>query len=505
MIESQDLQPCVKIPTGVEGFEHVTKGGLPEGRITLLCGSSGSGKTLLASEIAYRSVTQFDRRVVFVTLEERPDDIVRNVRRLGWDLQGLVRDGAMMFVDSTADELSVDEAGTYSLSGLLAQIEDAVRRIGASLVVVDSIGALFHHYNNVGIIRREVMRVGEVIRRLGATGIVTAERVHEYGAISRHGVEEFVSDNVIVLRNVLEKEECRRTMQVLKIRGDSHYDGEVPLTMTSSGVCVLPLSASELRQPSSKQRVSSGDEALDDMTCGGFFGDSIILVSGPTGGGKTLLGTTFAAAACRRGERVLLLAYEESRDQLRRNAESWGADFEEWERRGLLKIVCEYPEALGIEQHLVHIRREMDAFKPARLVLDSVSAMERIGSTRTIREFTIGVCAHAKQAGVCAMLTSTSPKLSGGDAISDGHLSTITDAIILLRYVEISGAIRRGISLIKMRGSQHDKEIREFTIHEDGLRIGLPFQNVHNIILGVPFSHGPSEQEQLGQLFEPPD
>ncbi|MFO1430811.1 MAG: circadian clock protein KaiC [Candidatus Competibacteraceae bacterium] len=502
MPEYKNLMPPDKIPTGIEGFEHITMGGLPRGRTCLLAGSSGSGKTLLGVEFLYRGLTNFGRKGVFVTMEERVPDIIRNVKRMGWDLEPLIEQRRLMFVDATLDAVPMEEAGSYDLSGLLVQIQYAIKEIGAELLVMDSIGSLFDRFSDTVTIRREIFRISDTLKEMGVTALLTGERQEEYGQISRFGVEEFVSDTVIILRNVLREEKCRRTIQVLKMRGDTHFKGEYPFTIsTNVGISILPLSARELKQSSTSVRVSSGNAELDAMAGGGLFRDAILLVSGPTGGGKTLVATTFAAEGCRRQERVLLLAYEESRAQLLRNAQSWGLDFQKWEEDGLLRVICQYPEAMGLEDHLLLIQREIEDFRPQRLIMDSVSAMERVGSVRYFREFVIGLTSYAKQEEVCSLFTSTTPKLSGGDSITEAHISTITDAIILLRYVEINGVLRRGIAVIKMRGSQHDKQIHEFTIDDQGLHIGEPFNNVQNIILGIPSSLPPSESEQLGGMF----
>lgn len=494
--------PPEKLPTGIEGFEHITMGGLPKGRTCLLSGSSGAGKTVMAMEFLYRGITELGRTGVFVTLEERVPDIVRNVHKMGWNLRELMDKGKLKMVDAAPEPIPLEESGPYDLSGLLTQIRHAVETTGAEMLVMDSIGSLFDQFSNSSVVRREIFRITDALKEMGVTAILTAERLEEYGTISRHGVEEFVSDTVILLRNVLKEERCRRTIQVLKMRGDAHFKGEYPFTINAnSGISILPLSARELKQSSSTTRISFGNRILDQMAGGGLFRDSIFLVSGPTGGGKTLLATTFAAEGCSHGEKVLLLAYEESRAQLLRNAQSWGMDFRKWEEDGLLKVICQYPEAMGLEDHLLLIQREIEEFRPKRLIMDSVSAMERVGPVRFFREFVIGLTSYAKQEEVCSLFTSTTPKLSGGDSITEAHISTITDAILLLRYVEINGILRRGIAVIKMRGSQHDKQIREFTISNDGLHIGRPFTNVQNIILGVPSATPPSEAEQLGEMF----
>ena len=486
MTDLTDLAPLRRVTTGIRGFEHISMGGLVEGRTTLLVGSSGSGKTLFASELLYRAITQYGRTAVFVTFEEKPADIVRNVRRLNWDLAALVRDKKLVILDASVDRTLVEQSGRYDLSGIISQITHAIREVGAELVILDSLGALFHQYENPSILRREILRISETLADLGVTTLMTAERLEEYGPISRFGIEEFVSHCVVVLRHQLQDEKVRRTIQIYKLRGDRHHKDEFPFTIEESGVCILPLSAAELTQASSAERVSFGSPKLDEMAGGGLFHDSAILISGPTGSGKTLLGTTFAAEACRRGERVLLLGYEESRPQLIRNAHSWGIEVDEWERKGLLRMVCQYPEVQGLEGHLYAIEREIEQFKPQRLVLDSVSALERVGNVRSFREFVIGLTSLVKAKQICSLLTSSSPRLSGGDSITDAHISTITDAILLLRYVEKNGEMCRGVIIIKMRGSKHDKQFHEFTINDRGLNIGEPFSHVPVTLLGIP-------------------
>jgi circadian clock protein KaiC len=483
--ELLDVEPLRRLPTAIRGFDHISVGGLVEGRTTLLVGTSGSGKTLFATELLYRSITEFEQHAVFVTFEEKPVDIIRNVQRLHWDLADLVRQQRLVILDASMDRMAIEESGAYDLSGIVSQIADAVNEVGAKIVVLDSLGALFFQFANRGIVRREILRISDMLQALGVTTIMTAERLEEYGPITRFGIEEFVSDCVVVLRHHLNDEKVRRTIQVYKLRGDRHQKDEFPFTIEPEGFCILPLSAAELTQASTQERISFGCDRLDRMAGGGLFQDSVILISGPTGSGKTLLGTTFAAEACRRGERVLLLGYEESRPQLMRNARSWGQDFEQWERSGLLKIVCQYPEAQGLESHLFAIEREIEQFRPSRLVLDSVSAMERIGNVRNFREFVIALTGLVKQKQICSLFTSSSPSLSGGDSITDAHISTITDAILLLRYVEKNGALSRGVIIIKMRGSEHDKRFHEFIISGSGLTVGEPFVHVPTALLGI--------------------
>lgn len=488
MSRLSELAPLKKIPTGVAGFEELTMGGLVENRATLIVGSSGSGKTILSTEIIYRGQTQFDRPSVFVTFEEKPEDIVRNVKVQQWQLGELVDAGKLTFIDASLDKDVVGETGAYDLSGLLAQIRNTVASTGAKLVVVDSLGALFQHYTDIGMVRREIVRIRDTLKEIGVTAVMTAERLDEYGNISRHGIEEYLSDCVVVLRHVLENEKTKRTIQVHKLRGSEHVSGEYPMVITERGVTVLPLTAIELQQQSRSERILFGNDVFDEMSGGGLFQDSVVLVSGPTGSGKTLMCTTFAAASCRNDNRTLYLGFEESRAQLVRNAASWGMDFEEWERQGFLRVACCFPESRGLARHLLWIRDELDSFKPTRLVIDSVSAMERVAGMRSFREFVLGLTSMLKERQICTLLTSTTPRLSGGDSVTDAHISTITDAIVLLRYIEVRGSLHRGIIIIKMRGSQHDKDIREFTIDNGGLRIGEPIRDVANLFLGGPAS-----------------
>lgn len=326
-------------------------------------------------------------------------------------------------------------------------------------------------------VRRVLLRIINALKELGATAILTAELVDEYGGISRDAVEEFVADNVIVLRNVLDEEKRRRTVEILKFRGTHHQSGEWPFKIIpKEGIVVIPLSAIELTQRSTDVRINSGIPELDEMCGGGFYRDSLVLVSGATGTGKTLTVTHFAAGGAQNQERCLLFALEESRQQLFRNASGWGVDYEDLEKRGLLRVEAFYPEVASLEDHLVHMKNVMEEFKPTRVVVDSASALERVGSLRSFREFIIGLTSFIKHMDVASLFTATTPTLMGGESVTESHFSTITDSIILLRYVEVFGEMKRGLTVLKMRGSPHDKNIRSFDIDQDGMHIGVSFR-----------------------------
>ena len=338
---------------------------------------------------------------------------------------------------------------------------------------------------------------------MNITALLTAERTQEYGDIARYGVEEFVADNVVILRNNLEEEKRRRTLEILKFRGTSHQKGEFPFSiMPGKGVVVIPLSAMELKQKSSDVRITSGNAELDHMCGGGFFRDSIVLVSGATGCGKTLMVTEFIRGGSKNDEKCLLFAFEESREQLFRNARGWGVNFEEMENQGKLKVVCEYPEVMGMEDHLIRMKEVIEQFKPNRVAVDSLSALERVSNIKGFREFVIGLTSFIKHEEIAGFFTSTTPTLVGGTSITEAHISTITDSIILLRYVEMYGEMRRGLTVLKMRGSMHDKDIREFTIDMDGMHIGKAFKNVTGILSGHPTNVPPQEIERIDGLFQ---
>ncbi|MBL8953460.1 MAG: circadian clock protein KaiC [Myxococcaceae bacterium] len=500
---NQSPLPVEKVPSGIEGLDHITKGGLPAARSTLVAGTAGSAKTIFAAQFLAGGIAKLGETGVFVTFEEPPADIRKNMKGFGWAIEAWEAEGKWTFVDASPDpSLAAMPTGQYDLGALIARIEHAVRKTGAKRVVLDSLGSVFSQHGETALIRHELFRTASALRKMGVTSVITAERMEDYGPIARYGIEEFVADNVIILRNVLEEEKRRRTVEILKFRGTEHSKGEYPFTVTNDGLVAIPLSAIELKQRSSMLRVTSGITMLDEMCGGGFFRDSIVLISGATGTGKTLSVAHFINGAAQRREKCLLLAFEESREQLIRNATGWGMDYESMEKAGLLKVVCEYPEVKGLEDHLIAIKHQIEEFKPARIAIDSMSALERVGSLKSFREFVVGLTSFIKHQEVTGLFTSTTPTLMGGTSITEAHVSTITDSIILLRYVEIYGEMRRGLTVLKMRGSKHVKEIREFNIDETGMHIGKAFRNVSGILGGFTTQLAQSEVERIGKLFE---
>ncbi len=491
-----------KLATWLPGFDHISNGGLPKGRSTLVAGSAGSGKTVMAVQFIVEGIRKTDEGGVFVTFEEPPEQICRNVRAFGWDLAKYEQDGRLAFVDASPQPgQEVVTAGDFDFGALMARIEHAARKVNASRVAIDSVSVAFVQFQNMHAVRRELFRVVCSLRDLEFTTILTAERSQEYGAISRFNVEEFVSDNVIILRNVLEDEKRRRTLEILKYRGTQHGKGEFPYSITKDGMVLIPLSAMELKQRSSEKRISSGVEQLNQMCGGGFFRDSIVLTSGATGTGKTLLVTHFVSGGADAGERGLLFAFEESRDQLIRNAAGWGVDFEKLENDGLLRVECAYPETATLEDHLIRMKHVIEEYGPDRVAIDSLSALERMSTLKSFREFVIALTSFIKHKEVAGLFTATTTDLLGGASITESHISTITDSIILLRYVEMYGEMRRCLTVLKMRGSYHDKDIREFSIDNSGMHVGRAFRNVSGILAGRFTYLTPTELERMDDLF----
>lgn len=489
-----------KIRTAIEGLDEITHGGIPIGRTTLVSGTSGTGKTLLAVQFLYHGIKYFDYPGIFVTFEESPHDIIKNACSFGWDLQTLVDQGKIFILDASPDPEGQEVVGNFDFSALIERIQYAISKYKAKLVSIDSVTAVFQQYDAASVVRREIFRLVARLKQLNITSIMTTERVDEYGAIARFGVEEFVSDNVIIVRNVLEGERRRRTIEILKLRGTTHMKGEYPFTITDDGINIFPLGAMRLTQRSSNVRISSGVKTLDQLCGGGFFKDSIILTTGATGTGKTLLVSKFIEEGCRQGEKAILFAYEESRAQLSRNASSWGISFEEMEQKGLLKLLCCYPESAGLEDHLQTIKSEIAKFKPSRIAIDSLSALARGVTHNAFRQFVIGVTGYAKQEEITGFFTNTTDQFMGSNSITESHISTITDTIILLQYVEIRGEMSRAINVFKMRGSWHDKGIREYMINSDGPNIRNSFRNYEGIISGSPTRTVVDEKSELSRI-----
>lgn len=461
-----------KIPSGIPGFDFIARGGLPENRVTLLAGSAGSGKTVFGCQFLDAGIGLDDEGAVFVTFEESPRKIRQNMAGLGIDIPARERQGAWAFVDMTSTEAFGEVQGTFDLGALLPRIEYAIRKTGASRVVVDSLGAIYAQFAHVRSVRQALHDFVTTVGRLGVTVLLTGERQEEHGSVALLGVEEFPVDAAVILRHTPETGRRRRTVEILKMRGAAHHSGAFPFSITveSRGITVVPLPAIELNQPTSSKRLSMGMERLDGMFGGGIFENSIILVGGPTGTGKTLFATHFLTADP--DERAMLFAFEEGRDQLARNAEGWDQPLAERLERGTLRIEACYPETATLETHLVRIKALLEQYRPRRVVFDSIAALERGNSPNGMRQFLVALVASCREQQITAMMVANTRNLTGGGLVSESDIFSMTDVIVLLRYFEVAGELRHGLRVLKMRGSEKERFMREYRITGQGLELG---------------------------------
>ena len=463
-----------RVPAGIPGLDSITKGGLSRDRLTLVSGTAGSGKTVFGTQFLAAGIRDAGEPGVFVTFEERPEAIRRNVRSFGWDIEGWEDDGTWRFVDaSPRHEVETGfTGGTYDLQPLLARVLGAIDEVGARRATLDSVGALMTQFDSAAPARQIVLRLSDALRDRGITAVITAERAEDYGPVST-GFEEFVADNVVLLRNALHGERRRRTIEVLKMRGCSHLRGEHLFTlMPGQGMVVVPVAITAVPFHASNERLTSGNEVLDEMLGGGLFERSLTLVAGATGTGKSMLAAQFIHGGASRGESVLLHSFEEGREQLIRNATNWGMDFQQLEEQGLLRIVAEAPEAAALEDHLQRMKTMIDEFRPDRVAIDSLTALQRVATVKSFREYVLGLSFHIKERSRLGLVTTTGWDFIAPEGESDLHVSTISDTILLLHYVPVGGEVRRGVNVLKMRGSNHDKAVREFAITDRGMEIG---------------------------------
>ncbi len=465
-----------KIASGIGGFDQVAMGGLPARRTTVVAGTAGAAKTLFAAQFLAEGV-RLGQPGVFVTLEEPAADLRTNLHTLGWDVEAWEAQGDWRFVDGSPLAPTDRDTGgrpRYSVATLAAQIGAAVDRTGAERLVLDSLSAVLALQEDVGSARQELRSLLMHLRGMALTVVMTLETADDpVGALSTYGIEEFVADNVVLLRNVREGSFRRRLVEVLKMRGAMHHKGDVPFTIVpGEGLRVLPVSMST-GEKRPKRRVSTGVTGLDELTRGGLIRGSNTVLSGATGAGKTMLATQFAADGIAQGERVLFVSYEESHDQVLDNGSALGSDFEEAESRGLLRIVALYPEVASLDDHLVELRDLVDRVQPTRLVVDGLTALERVGSGPSYRGFLLGVTAFVRAAGLATVLTAA-PTAIIGHATTATHISGLVDTVVVLRHHVEGSTIRRGIHVQRMRGSGSENEVRELVIDDGAVTVGGP-------------------------------
>jgi circadian clock protein KaiC len=458
-----------KTLTGIRGLDEITRGGLPKGRPTLVCGGPGSGKTLLALTFLVKGTVQFDEPGVLMTFEENEEEIASDVASLGFDLPGLIK-AQKLAVDYVRVERSeIEETGEYDLEGLFVRLDYAIRTVGARRVVLDTIESLFAGLKNDAILRSELRRLFRWLKDRGVTALITGERGG--GALTRHGLEEYISDAVILLDHRVHDQVSTRRLRVVKYRGSHHGTNEYPFLIGADGISVLPVSSLALQHEAPLERVPSGIARLDEMLSGkGYYRGSTILVSGTAGTGKTSLAAHFLDAACRRGERCLCFLFEESPQQLIRNMRSIGIDLEPWVAGGLLQFHADRPSRYGLETHLVAMHQAVADFKPTVIVIDPVTNLMTVGTHADVQAMLTRLIDHLKTANITAMLTSLMP---GRTVIerTETTISSLMDTWIVLANAEVGKRHRRGLYVLKSRGMAHSNELREFALTDDGLNM----------------------------------
>ncbi|MBW7975032.1 circadian clock protein KaiC [Bradyrhizobium sp. BR 10289] len=460
-----------KSPTGIEGFDDLTLGGLPTGRPTLVCGSAGCGKTLFASTFLFNGARLHDEPGVFVTFEERPVDIVANVESLGFDLQGLIDQSKIHIEHIAIDPSEVAEIGDYDLEALFLRLEFAVDTIGAKRIVLDTIESLFSAFSNPAILRAEIRRLFDWLKQKGLTAVITGERGD--GSLTRQGLEEYVSDCVILLDHRVDNQISTRRLRIVKYRGTAHGTNEYPFLIDEDGFSVLPVSSLGLGHKVFDERISTGVPDLDAMlTGGGFYRGSSILLTGVAGSGKSSLACMMADAACKRGERVLYLSFEESEAQTVRNMRSIGTDLGRWLKSGQMRYIAARPTFYSLEMHLAIMLREINRFKPQLVVLDPISAFTGSADIAEIQAMLLRVVDYLKSNGITAVFTHLA---SVEQAATDAGLSSLMDGWILLLNREANGEFNRELYLLKARGIAHSNQVREFVMSSSGIHLLEPY------------------------------
>jgi circadian clock protein KaiC len=456
-----------KCPTGIKGLDAITKGGLPKGRPTLICGSAGCGKTLFAMEFLMRGAMDYGEPGVFMTFEETPEDLAKNFTSLGFDLNGMISRGLIAIDHVYIERSEIEETGEYDLEGLFIRLGNAIDSIRAKRVVLDTIEALFSGLSNEGIIRAELRRLFHWLKERGVTAIVTGESGDKM--LTRYGLEEYVADCVIFLDFRIEAQISTRRLRIVKYRGSSHGADEYPFLIDESGISILPITSLGLDYPVSMDRVSTGVPKLDAMLGGkGFYRGGTILVSGTAGTGKTSLSTTFADAACRRGERCLYFAFEESPSQIIRNMGSIGMDLTRWVKKGLLKFHSARPSLYGLEMHLVTFHKVIDEFNPQIFIIDPISNLSAAGTASEVKSILTRLIDHLKMKKISTFLTDLT-HFGGSLEHTSEEISSLIDTWLLLRDIELNGERNRGLYILKSRGMAHSNQIQEFMLTNRGI------------------------------------
>ena len=473
-----------KAPTGIQGLDEITGGGLPCGRPTLVSGGAGSGKTMFGLEFLVRGATEFNEPGVFMSFEETIPDLTQNAASLGFRLDRLVAQKKLFLDHVHISRNEIAETGEYDLDGLFIRIADAVQRVGAKRIVLDTLEVLFGELPNPAILRAEIRRLFAWLKQKGLTTVITAERDRP-DMLTRHGIEEFVSDCVILLDHRIREEISTRRLRIVKYRGSTHGTNEYPFLIDEHGISVLPISSLGLDHEAPAARISTGIERLDGMMGGkGFFRGSSILVSGTSGAGKTSVAAQFVDAACRRGERCLYFAFEESPRQIVRNMRSIGIDLEPWITKGVLQFQAARPTYGGIEQHLLVTHNCVSSFKPSVVVVDPITNLLMVSTLGEVRSMLTRMVDFLKTQQITAVFTSLT---AGGGPLeaNEADVSSLMDTWLLLKTIEVGGEVNRALYVLKSRGMSHSNQIREFLLTNEGLRLLDVYLGSEGVLTGA--------------------
>jgi circadian clock protein KaiC len=479
---AKPLESLRKEPTGIPGFDEITRGGLPAGRPSLVCGSAGAGKTLFAMEFLVRGAILYNEPGVFISFEETDEELTKNVASLGFDLNQLTAEKKLLIDFVFIERSEIEETGEYNLEGLFLRLGHAIDSIGAKRIVLDTLEALFSALPNEAIIRAELRRLFRWLKEKGVTAVITCERGE--GRLTRYGLEEYVADCVILLDHRVENQISTRRMRVIKYRGTWHGTNEYPFLIDENGFSVLPITSLGLSHGASTERVSSGIRRLDNMLSGkGFYRGSSILVSGTAGTGKSTIGAHFIEAACKRGERALFFAFEESQDQIIRNMRSVGIDLERFVKKDLLRFHNARPSAFGLEVHLSLIHKIITEYEPAVVVIDPITNFLAVGDELQTKSMLTRLIDLLKLKQITTMFTSLT---SAGTELEDSEVgvSSLMDAWLLVKNIESNGERNRGLYILKARGIAHSNQVREFVVTDRGIELVDAYIGAEGVLMG---------------------
>ena len=460
-----------KTPTGIEGLDEITEGGFPQGRPTLICGGAGCGKTLLSMQFLIKGITEYDEPGVFMSFEEPSKDLSLNVKSLGFDLEDLKKQKKLVVDHVRVERAEIEETGEYDLDGLFIRLSYAIDTVKAKRVVLDTLESLFAGLDNQSILRAELRRLFQWLKDKGVTAIITGERGE--AALTRQGLEEYVSDCVIILDHRVIEQVSTRRLRIVKYRGSTHGTNEYPFLIDEDGISVLPVTSLKLNNEVSSEVISTGVPGLDTMFVGGgFYRGSNILVSGTAGTAKTTIAAYFAYEQCRKKEKTVFFAFEESPQQLIRNMKSIGIDLEPYVKSGMLQIHSSRPSLNGLELHLLTLRKLIKEFKPTSVIIDPISNLITVGSPQEVRSMLVRLIDMLKLNNITAMFTSLNKQTDNiRPDLAEESVSSLVDTWITVRDMEGIGERNRGIFIVKSRGMGHSNQVREFVITSEGIKL----------------------------------